>query len=180
MEDRLVHITDLPVTVLRAARIDPSPDVEGIDLRETRHTDRVVLASLEYPIISLDVFPDSFSESGLLDPYKVELRAALNSRYKLIHSIEPSGQIVREEIYDLVNDPHETTPLEPAALDARILRRLRDALSANGGEQRAVPFDDLEKDVLEGPSGTRICWPRGEGLWRAVTLAHKRKRQYLE
>jgi arylsulfatase A-like enzyme len=150
--EKLVHITDLHATTLAAAGIEPEPGAAGLDLRRSIPGDRVLTATLEYPSISLGLFPKALSDTGALDAYKVELRAAVGPRFKLILSTDPGGKPVREEIYDLIEDPNETNPLHPSSVDADSFRRLRAALryglrSPHGSER--APLDELDQETLE-------------------------------
>jgi arylsulfatase A-like enzyme len=152
VEDGLVHITDLHATALAAAGIAPGPDAAGLDLRRGVPADRVLSATLDYPSISLALFPEAVSGTGVLDAYKVELRAAVGPRYKLILSTDPGGKPVREEIFDLVEDPNELSPLDPSSVNADVLLRLRTAirdsmsLSRRG---RETPLDELDEETIE-------------------------------
>lgn len=152
VERKLVHITDLHATAVAAAGIEPGPGAGGLDLRQGVPGDRVLSATLDYPSVSLGLFPKAFSKTGVLDAYKVELRAAVGPRYKLIVGIDPSGKPVREEIYDLVVDPNEANPLSPSSVDADSLRRLRAAIG-NGMQSslrgEAAPLDELDEETLE-------------------------------
>ena len=152
VEDGLVHITDLHATALAAAGIESGPDAAGLDLRRGIASDRVLSATLDYPSISLGLFPKAVSETGVLDAYKVELRAAVGPRYKLILSTDPGGRPVREEIYDLVEDPNELSPLDPSSVNTDVLLRLRAAirdsmsLSRRG---RETSLDELDEETIE-------------------------------
>ncbi|MCP5056425.1 MAG: sulfatase [bacterium] len=149
VEERLVHITDIHATVLAAAGLDLPENAQGIDLRGTIPSDRVVASSLEYPRISLDIFPASASQKTL-EPYKVELAAAVGPRFKLIRSTTQDGDVVREEIYDLLQDPDETETLDSDDVDPDALDRLRSALGdAAGSSERAAEEASMDDDVLE-------------------------------
>jgi arylsulfatase A-like enzyme len=152
VEKKLVHITDLHATALAIAGIESAPGAAGLDLRKGVPGDRVLSAALDYPSISLGRFPKTVSETGVLDAYKVELRAAVGPRYKLIVSTDQSGKLVREEIYDLMEDPSETRSLNPSSVDPDSLRPLRRAIGesvpgAPGGD--TPPLDGLDEETLE-------------------------------
>jgi arylsulfatase A-like enzyme len=153
VDERLVHITDVYRTALGAAGVVASREAGGLDLRGQIPEDRVVYASLEYPHISLGLFPAFISERGLLDSFRVRLQAAIGPRFKLIRSIDEGGRVVREEIYDILVDPGETRPLERDVVDARVLRKLEQTLSRHGsfatiGTRRSQ--DDLTEEEREG------------------------------
>jgi hypothetical protein len=146
-----VQITDVYQTILRAAHVQPGPTSVGIDLRSALPTDRILHASLEYPRISLRLFPEELRDADALAPYRRELRAVVGPRYKLV-----SGSDGREELFDLSADPGEGTPLDPAAADARELARLRAALAAAEGlAPWSAPGEANEWDDEEALSALR-------------------------
>jgi hypothetical protein len=70
----------------------------------------------------------------------------------LIVSTDQSGKLVREEIYDLMEDPSETRSLNPSSVDPDSLRPLRRAIGesvpgAPGGD--TPPLDGLDEETLE-------------------------------
>ena len=146
VEPRRVQILDLYPTLLSVAGLAPDPSLRGVDLRSSVPEDRVLTASLAYPEISLKNFPAVFSRLGLLDDYKVALDVAIGPRFKLIRYADRSGRLVKEELYDLLDDPDELRPLSPDAVDAAALERLRGAL---GGQEAAAT--DSTSDPLEDP-----------------------------
>lgn len=128
VDTRPVQIHDLFTTVIRAAGLVEGDYVRGLDLRGEIDPDRVMLASLEFPKVSLGIFNQQIHRSGVLKPYSKELLVAIGPRYKLI-----SGSDQKEEIYDLLEDPGETKPLQPTDVDQAELERLRRSLTEGIG-----------------------------------------------
>jgi arylsulfatase A-like enzyme len=147
--DALVQITDVHATVLRAAGVELPPRAHGVDLRAEIPAPRTLTAVLEYPTISLGLFPARVSRTGALDAYKVKLSAAIGPRFKVIRATDRDGRLVREEVYDLRDDPRETTPLNPADVDSDVLNALRQAISTHATNQTQTPLEELDDDVLE-------------------------------
>ena len=90
-----------------------------------------------------------------LAPYSTELRAAIGPRYKLIRHGDGT-----EEIYDLVNDPHEVLSLNPDDVDPELLERLR----------RAV-IDDIGVPAPTGGSTDQFENPEAQAQIRAMGYA---------
>ena len=152
VEERLVHIGDVYATALGAAAVEPDRDSGGVDLRREIPDDRVLAATLEYPSVSLGLFPKRVAQSGVLDAYKVELRAAVGPRYKLILATDRAGNPVREELYDLIADPEETRPLDPESVDADAVEALRASIRESMLEsfgKEGVPLEELDEETLE-------------------------------
>lgn len=158
-EQRLVQITDLHPTILAAAGVRTTGSRDALDLRGALPTERVLRASLDWPKISLTVFPDSVSaDGGPLDRYKRALSAAVTPRWKMIRGSDGSV-----EVYDLAADANETRPIalqdsEPrvyAALQA-FLERTDHALPRSAGEGAAdLPTDPATLDALRALGYTR-------------------------
>lgn len=107
VNDRLAQITDVYATVLRAAGLEPEKGLGLFDLRGELPQERLLGASLDFPKLSLETFPEATrAAGGPLDPYKRELEAAISARWKVIR--DETGRV---EIYDLIADPNETRPL---------------------------------------------------------------------
>ena len=65
--------------------------------------------------------------------------AAIGQRYKLIRTASPDAEVLRVEVYDLMNDPGEERPLDAEHVDPDALRALREALdAAERGLRRAA------------------------------------------
>ncbi len=158
-EQRLVQITDLHPTILSASGLDATGSRDALDLRGELPAERVLRASLDWPKISLTVFPEAVSaDGGPLDRYKRALSAAVTPRWKMIRGSDGSV-----EVYDLQSDPHETRPIalqetEPrvfAALQA-FLERTDHALPAGAGEGAPdLPTDPATLDALRALGYTR-------------------------
>ncbi len=148
-EEALVHITDVHTTALRAAGLRPRPGAQGVDLAAELPAERTVSATREYPRISLGLFPRRVSRTGVLDRYKVELRASIGPRFKLLRSTVRDGRLVREEVYDLVEDPREATPFHPSSVDVDVLEALRRAIRGSTIGQTAMPLEALDEEVLD-------------------------------
>lgn len=107
VNDRLAQITDVYATVMHAAGLEPENGLGLFDLRGELPKERLLQASLDFPKLSLETFPEATrSAGGPLDPYKRELEAAISARWKVIR--DETGRV---EIYDLIADPNETRPL---------------------------------------------------------------------
>ena len=103
----MVNTTDILATVAHMAGFDqkqlPLPKNDSVSLVPyLRHPDRQPLRNY--------AFSENFKPPGF-GPYTVDKRALRNRRYKLI--VEASQP---DELYDLVLDPYETSPLPLGAL----------------------------------------------------------------
>ncbi len=146
-----VQIVDLHQTILRSAHVQPEPSAQGTDLRNALFDDRILHASLEYPHISLRLFPEELHASPALARYRRELRAVVGPRYKLVR-----GSDGTEELFDLQSDPDEASPLDPASADPRALARLRAALkAADDLEPYSPPTESNEWETEDGLSELR-------------------------
>jgi arylsulfatase A-like enzyme len=107
VERRLVQITDLHPTILRAAGLEPCAGSAALDLRRPLPDERILHASLDWPRITLTTFPEPLrADGGPLDRYKRSLVAAVSARWKLIRGSDGSV-----EAYDLRADPDEQRPV---------------------------------------------------------------------
>ncbi len=133
MADGLVNTTDLFATVAELAGVD----LAAQNLPKTDTKSLVpYLTTPGRPSLRKFAYSERFSPNGVAHPGQWQ-RAVRDSRYKLIRRRSP-GQPVSQELYDLVADPLETTPLQPAALDHEGKRRfqaLRQRLRMLGGLQ---------------------------------------------
>jgi len=150
VEKTLVQIGDIYTTALGAAGITPSEHASGVDLRQPLPEHRVLEASLAFPEISLDVF-ERIRPSKRLDRYEVALKAAVGPRYKLIQSTTSEGELVREEIFDILNDPDEQQPLAVDAVDPSTLAALRAVVAKRSGarQEHANTLDDIDPESRE-------------------------------
>lgn len=133
-----VQLVDLFPTVLGLAGVDLPPETEGRDLRAAPTPGRALQIAYDYPQQVLGTFPPAVRNDPALDPYRKALRAAVVGRYKLIRDSRGG-----EEVYDLVTDPGETTPitdLDPTALQA---------LRAVAGEPRTLGRSRKDRDAPE-------------------------------
>ena len=108
-------------------------------------------AALDYPSISLGMF-EGMKGRQELEPYEVALGAAVGPRYKLIRSTNLEGQLVGEEIYDVLEDPGEERPLSPGEIDPETLSALRAGITHDTAT-RAVDsalLEDLDPETREG------------------------------
>jgi len=137
VEDRLVGIHDLYPTILSAAGLDPGEHLSGVDLRATIPPRRVLTAALEYPKVSLRVFPASSLPLGRHKQYERTMEAAIGPRFKLISSVDSATGAVEVVLFDLQSDPDETRPLSPADVPAAQVRALWRAL--NRARNQAIP-----------------------------------------
>lgn len=158
-EDRLVQITDLHPTILAAAGLAPTGSRDALDLRGELPRERVLRASLDWPKITLTVFPDPLSaDGGPLDRYKRALSAAVSPRWKMIRGSDGSV-----EVYDLLTDPDETRPValqetEPrihAALQAFLDRTDQARPRSEDGDGAGLPTDPATLDALRALGYTR-------------------------
>jgi arylsulfatase A-like enzyme len=158
-EKRLAQITDLHPTSLAAAGLAQTGSHAAFDLRAGMRDERVLRTSLEYPKISLSVFPEPIQHSGgPLDRYKRALSAAVTSRWKLIRASD--GTV---EAYDLLADPNETNPLDLERLEPRVFAALQafldqtdDARSGRDLEGAGdLPTDPATLDALRSLGYTR-------------------------
>jgi len=147
VEDRIVGIEDLYPTILRAAGVDPGDHISGVDLRAPIPADRVLAAALEFPQVSLRVFPGRTSPDGTHKRFEKELDAAIGPRFKLIRSIDTETGAVEETLYDLLADPDETRPLAPRDVEPALVDRLRRTLAA--ARERAGPEHVADDSVWE-------------------------------
>ena len=95
----LVQILDLYPTLLRAAELEPGGHSLGVDLRSPIPSERALLATLEYPKVSLRMLGN---DPRVKAKYGRELQAVVTPRYKLIR-----GSDGVEELYDIAADPGE-------------------------------------------------------------------------
>lgn len=158
-EAELVQITDLHPTALAAAGLGGRSGSDALDLRAGLPDERVLRASLEWPKITLTVFPEEISRNGgPVDRYKRALAAAITTRWKLIRGSD--GTV---EIYDLAADPNELTPIDTSTFDSRTLAALQtfldrtDAVASGSGADGApdLPTDPATLDALRSLGYTR-------------------------
>ncbi len=153
----LVQILDLYPTILSAAGLAVGEQAIGLDLRGQSPEDRLLLASLEYPKVSLGIFSKTGKVEPLV-PYMTELRAAVSGRTKLI--VKGTGE---EEIFDVLEDPGEENPLDPAAVDPALLDRMRRAIvNAIGEPAPTVRGQKTDWDTAEGLKAIREMGYGGE------------------
>ena len=76
------------------------------------------------------------------------LNAAVGPRYKLIQSRTIEGTLVREEIFDILEDPNEQQPLSANAVDPSALAALRAVVGEGGTTQHghANTLDDIDPE----------------------------------
>jgi len=137
-DERLVQISDLFPTLLRAARA-PVPDgVDGRDLRSPPDPERGLSALYAHPVQALNTFPPRYRNADTLRPLRRELRAAIVGSHKMIRGSDGS-----EQVYDLRDDPEEQQPLR--SVDESLLERLR----ALAGVPRATaaPESDATEEL---------------------------------
>jgi arylsulfatase A-like enzyme len=133
-EARLAQITDLHPTIRAAAGLPLSAGRDALDLRAGLPEERVLRASLDWPKITLTVFPpDVAADGGPLDRYKNELAAAVTRRWKLIRS--STGTV---EAFDLEADPHERAPIDLERVEPRVHAALLSFLASTDA-RRAEP-----------------------------------------
>lgn len=136
-EKKLVQITDIYPTLLRAADLEVDKGCVGIDLRRPLPQTRLLSVSLDLPTQSLDTFPEEMRASGVLDPYKRSLEAAVSTRFKMIR-----GSDKTEELYDIVADPNELHPLKIEDVGAPLVKGMSafiDVASTQGTGSAASP-----------------------------------------
>lgn len=150
VEQELVQIADLHRTILAAAGSQATVRADTLDLRATIPSERVITAELDVPQESLAMFPEDVRLEGDMHIYERALLAAVGPRFKLIRASDGS-----EELFDLVEDPHELHPLaraevEPAALDQleAALARLLAEVPAPLGPEADRPSDPEAEDAL--------------------------------
>lgn len=141
VDTSLTQITDLYPTILHAAGLEPEPSSVGLDLRTDRSANRVLVSSLDFPTISLGTFPPSVrQDGGPLDAYKRTLQAGIFGRWKLI--VDSRGSA---ELFDILADPHERTPLQVSQVESATMLELRAALEAANqraqANQSPLPMD---------------------------------------
>ncbi len=158
-EAKLVQITDLHPTLLAAAGLEARGGSNALDLRAVLPEERVLRASLEWPKITLTVFPEEISRNGgPVDRYKRALSAAITSRWKLIRGSDGSV-----EVYDLAADPNELAPIDTGTFDSRTFAALQafldrtDAIAPGSGGDGApdLPTDPATLDALRSLGYTR-------------------------
>ncbi len=143
--DELVQILDLYPTLLRAAGVEPGPHSIGVDLRGDVPDERELIATLEYPRVSLRMFGKHRESPRITQQHGRELEAVVTPRFKLIR-----GSDGTEELYDLRADPGETRPLAATDVGADVLARLRSAAdreqaaAATAGAAEGEGWDDPE------------------------------------
>ncbi len=126
----LVHVVDLFPTVLELLGVDPPTQTatgQPIDGRSLAD----VLANGPATAARQFVVSEIFAPNGLV-PHQYEARAIRERRYKLIVSTTLFGAVTTERLYDLEQDPFETTnllalplvPLEVALVHARLKNEL--------------------------------------------------------
>ncbi len=146
-DDRLVQISDLFPTILRAAGAPIPEGIDGRELRAPHDPERGLSALYAHPVQALATFPADQRDSDTLDGLRRELRAGIIGSHKLIR-----GSDGTEEIYDLLDDPDEQRPIE--RVDESLLGRLRalagsprPASAIEGGSQLEV--DEETRRALE-------------------------------
>ncbi|MFT5052747.1 MAG: arylsulfatase A-like enzyme, partial [Chlamydiales bacterium] len=138
-ETGLVGIQDIYPTVLGAAGITVGDHIRGVDLRTRIPNDRVLTAALEYPAVSLQLFPAQRVAVGRYKRFQNELDAAIGPRFKLIRTIQPGTGEAEETLFDLLSDPDELRPLPIEEADPEVLTRLRRALALTRAEASVRP-----------------------------------------
>lgn len=154
-EARLAQITDLHPTIRAAAGIALTGGIEALDLRAVLPQERVLRASLDWPKITLTVFPDPLTANGgPLDRYKRALSAAVSQRWKMIRGSD--GSI---EVYDLAADPDEKRPVALQESDPRLFDALQAFLDRTDGSGPSagsgLPTDPATLDALRSLGYTR-------------------------
>ena len=146
-----VQISDVHATALAAAGLTSPSNSSGHDLRKPLPEHRIVEAALDYPSISLDMFKGMRARHEL-KPYEVSLAAAVGPRYKVIRSTDLEGQLVAEEIYDILEDPGEEHPLVPGEIDSETLATLRAGITSAAITHPTDSglLDDLDPETREG------------------------------
>lgn len=105
-------------------------------------------ASLDWPKITLTVFPEPVAkDGGPLDRYERALSAAVTPRWKMIRGSD--GSI---EAYDLAADPNETPPIALHETEPRTFDALQAFLDRT---DHALPRSAGEGDALRGLGSTR-------------------------
>lgn len=143
----LVQITDVYPTILHAAHLETGRDCAGLDLLGKLPDQRLLSATLDFPKLSLRLFPEEMrKDGGALDPYKRELHAAVSARWKIIR-----GSDGKVEIYDLVNDPREEHPVTVEKPGDAVVHGLEAFVETTKTSARGSPKSGLPKDpaVLE-------------------------------
>jgi arylsulfatase A-like enzyme len=145
VDDRLAQVSDVYPTLLGAAGLEVG-SVPGRDLRTPGDPERVLLARVAWPREFLGQFPDEVLESGALAPHLRALWASWDGRYKLVVGSDGS-----EAVYDLSSDPDELRPLEPVAVPAERLERLRARIAASRSVHDGVTWSEegVDGDVDE-------------------------------
>lgn len=131
--DDLVQLTDVYPTLLGVAGVTPAREHAGRDLRGAGDPDRALQATYDFPSQVLGTFPAPLRRSKALEPYRRTLRASLQGAHKLI--LDSNGQA---EIYDVLADPLEERPLEPAGLEDTV-----QALRRVAGQPDRVPVKEM-------------------------------------
>ncbi len=145
VDGRVVQLTDLYPTLLQAAGLT-APETQGRDLHRQDDEQRLLAASYAYPAQVLGTFPPALRDSERLEPHRRSFGVGLDGRYKLI--LDSTGH---QEVYDLIADPGEATPLTD--LDPTILARLRAVAAASVTQGAAAgqgePLGDLDPETLQ-------------------------------
>ena len=136
-----VHLADVHATLLGGAQLAQETGAIGVDLARRRPRQRILSASLESPSLQLNPFSEEVLESGVLDGYRSAVCAAIGWRYKLIARSDGT-----EELYDLAEDPAETSPLDPLAIDEDVVSALRASIERTRQGQADPSRADIEMD----------------------------------
>ncbi len=106
VEEHQAQITDLYPTILHAAGLEAEPACSGLDLCGTLPERRTLVASLERPLVSLEVFPESVRKSGVLARFDRALNAVIGLEFKQI-----TGSDGSHELFHVSEDPGELQAL---------------------------------------------------------------------
>lgn len=145
VDTRVTQLTDVHPTLLAVAGI-PFEQAVGRDMHALEGEPRVLAASYAYPAQVLSTFPPAMRDSERLEPHRRSFQVGVDGRYKLI--LDSTGH---EEVYDLLNDPGEKTPL--TQLDPAVLERLRAVAQAGaaleGGAGEGGELEGMDPETLE-------------------------------
>lgn len=144
VEERQAQITDLYPTILRAAGLAPEAHCAGLDLRGELPERRTLVATLERPLVSLQIFPEKVRESGVLARFDRALSAAIGRQYKSIEAEDGS-----RELFDLVQDAGEQHALGSLPPDRR--ERFGSALAAERRLRESRRAAEVQGDARANP-----------------------------
>jgi len=106
----LVQATDVFATILDIAGIAPPPGTTGVSLGP-------YLEAPLQPTLRPWVYSERFKPNGF-GPYEQHQRAVRDVRYKLIRDLGDGDSVIGESLFDLADDPFETTDLLGGQLTA--------------------------------------------------------------